>query len=216
MKRIRVLIAEDHLMVREGLKQLIELEIDIEVIALASNGEEAIEKIIESKPDLALIDINMPKMNGLEVLEYIRKNKIECKVLILTIHNEVEYLLKAVESGVDGYVLKDSEADVLIKAIRTINEGESYIQPNLASKLFEKINNREKNKDRKLSLTKREYEVLKLITLGMLNKEIADSLGISEKTVKNHVSNIFKKIKVSDRTQAAVYAIKNNYVDIFK
>jgi DNA-binding NarL/FixJ family response regulator len=210
------MIADDHSMVREGLKQLLELEEDIKVIAQSGNGEETIKKIIEFNPDVVLLDINMPKFNGLEVLEYLKENNIKSKVLILTIHNEVEYLYKAVEIGVNGYVLKDSDADVLIKAIRAIHNGESYIQPNMAAQLFKKMNNSNiKNSIQSDKLTRREIEVLKLITQGLLNKEIAHNLAISEKTVKNHVSNIFKKIGVSDRTQAAVFAIKNNIVDIF-
>lgn len=215
MDKIKVLIADDHSMVREGLKQLIELEDDIEVVAQAGDGKETIKKIFEFEPDIVLLDINMPIMNGLEVLEELKKMKKEVDVLLLTIHNEVEYLYRAVEIGVEGYVLKDSESDVLIKAIRSIHSGESYIQPNMASLLFKKINGELDYQVRHHKLTRRETEVLKLITLGSLNKEIADELCISEKTVKNHVSNIFKKIEVSDRTQAAVYAIKNNIVNIY-
>jgi DNA-binding NarL/FixJ family response regulator len=140
---------------------------------------------------------------------------MDANVLILTIHNEVEYLFKAVEIGVSGYVLKDSESDVLIKAIRSIYRGESYIQPNMAALLFKKMNGDMDKITVSNKLTKIETQVLRLITEGLLNKEIAHKLCISEKTVKNHVSNIFKKIKVCDRTQAAVYAIKNNIVDIF-
>ncbi|WZL81525.1 response regulator transcription factor [Vallitaleaceae bacterium 9-2] len=215
MDKIRVLIADDHSMIREGLKQLIELEDDIEVVAQAGDGKETIKQILEVKPDIVLLDINMPVMNGLEVLEELKKMKSDVDVLLLTIHNEVEYLYRAVEIGVEGYVLKDSESDVLIKAIRSIHSGESYIQPNMASLLFKKINGELDYQVRHHKLTRRETEVLKLITLGFLNKEIADELCISEKTVKNHVSNIFKKIEVSDRTQAAVYAIKNNIVNIY-
>lgn len=215
MSKIRILIADDHSMVREGLKQLVELEDDIIVVAQAGNGSEAIEKIIEYKPDVVLLDINMPELNGLEVLAYLRDNDINANVLILTIHNEVEYLYKAVEIGVKGYVLKDSESDVLIRAIRSVHDGESYIQPNMASLLFKKMNNEDSSGAQNSRLTKREIEVLKLITEGMLNKEIAHKLCISEKTVKNHVSNIFKKIEVSDRTQAAVFAIKNQIVELF-
>lgn len=210
-----MLIADDHSMIREGLKQLIELEDDIEVVAQAGDGKETIKQVLEVKPDIVLLDINMPVMNGLEVLEELKKMKSDVDVLLLTIHNEVEYLYRAVEIGVEGYVLKDSESDVLIKAIRSIHSGESYIQPNMASLLFKKINGELDYQVRHHKLTRRETEVLKLITLGFLNKEIADELCISEKTVKNHVSNIFKKIEVSDRTQAAVYAIKNNIVNIY-
>lgn len=216
MNKIKILIADDHLMVREGLKQLIELEDDIVVVAQAGDGKEAIQKIIQYSPDVVLLDINMPIMNGLEVIKYLKTEKIFANVLMLTLHNEVEYLFKAVEIGVKGYVLKDSEADVLIKAIREVYKGDSYIQPNMAAKLFQKMNDHAEKTSTCEKLTKRELEVLKLITEGLLNKEIAHMLCISEKTVKNHISNIFKKIEVSDRTQAAVFAIKNNVVDVFQ
>jgi DNA-binding NarL/FixJ family response regulator len=212
---IKILIADDHSMIREGLKQLIELEDDIQVVSQAGDGLEALEGICAYNPDVVLLDINMPNMNGLQVLQEIKRRDIDTKVLVLTIHNEVEYLYKAVEIGVQGYVLKDSESDVLISAIRAINNGDSYIQPNMASLLFRKMNSKDNTNNNIDDLTRREIEVLKLITEGLLNKEIAYSLSISEKTVKNHVSNIFKKINVSDRTQAAVYAIKKNIVDIF-
>jgi DNA-binding NarL/FixJ family response regulator len=153
-------------------------------------------------------------MNGLQVLQYMKENKKKVKVLILTIHNEVEYLMRAVEIGVDGYVLKDSDFSVLKKAIFCVHRGESFIQPELAPILKTKLE--EKNSQAEDdSLTKREIEVLKLLAEGLFNKEIAYMLAISEKTVKNHVSNIFKKINVSDRTQAAVYAIKNNLVNLY-
>ncbi len=215
MEKIKILIADDHSMVREGLKQLIELEEDIEVVAQAGNGIEAIEKIEAYKPDIVLLDINMPVMNGLEVIQRLKDTGINTSILMLTIHNEVEYLYKAEEIGIQGYVLKDSEADVLIKAIHQIYNGDVYIQPSMAAKLHRRMNGKPEYNEATELLTKREVEVLKLITEGMLNKEIADRLGISEKTVKNHISNIFKKIDVSDRTQAAVFAIKNKVVDVF-
>ena len=209
------MIADDHSMVREGIKQLLELDGDIVVIAEANNGKKCIEILDENRTDVLLLDINMPDMNGLQVLQYIREKKIKIKVLILTIHNEVEYLVKAVEIGVDGYVLKDSDSTLLKKAIYCINKGEIFIQPELTSLLKMKLEEKSKYVEADDTLTKREIEVLKLIAEGLFNKEIAYTLAISEKTVKNHVSNIFKKINVSDRTQAAVYAIKNNFVDIF-
>ena len=214
-KPIKVMIVDDHSMVREGIKQLLELDGDIVVIAEANNGKQCIELLDEKQTDVLLLDINMPNMNGLQVLQYIRETKIKVKVLILTIHNEVEYLVRAVEIGVDGYVLKDSDSSVLKKAIFSIHRGETFIQPELAPMLkvkLEEKNHTANNSDD--SLTKREIEVLKLLAEGLFNKEIAYMLAISEKTVKNHVSNIFKKINVSDRTQAAVYAIRNNLVEL--
>ncbi|MBQ3601751.1 MAG: response regulator transcription factor [Lachnospiraceae bacterium] len=210
--QVNVVIVDDHIMVREGIKQLLEMDGDIRVIGEASNGEEGIAILEEKNPDVLLLDINMPKMNGLEVLQVLKEKGIKRKVLILTIHNEVEYLLRAVDIGVDGYVLKDSELAVLRKAIFTVNSGNTYIQPSLAPLLKDKLEQKESQNEE--GLTKREIDVLKLIAEGLYNKEIAEKLVISEKTVKNHVSNIFRKIDVSDRTQAAIYAIKNNYVEI--
>lgn len=213
-KPVNIMIADDHSMVREGLKQLLELDGDIVVIAEASNGKQCIDTLDEVRTDVLLLDINMPLMNGLQVLQYIRENRKKVKVLILTIHNEVEYLMKAVEIGVDGYVLKDSDSSVLKKAIFCVNRGESFIQPELTPILKVKMEEKDSMHTEDDALTKREIEVLKLLAEGLFNKEIAYMLAISEKTVKNHVSNIFKKINVSDRTQAAVYAIKNSYVDL--
>lgn len=214
-KPISIMIADDHSMVREGIKQLLELDGEITVVAEASNGKECISLLDRVHVDVLLLDINMPGMSGLQVLQQIRETKRNVKVLILTIHNEIEYLLRAVEIGIDGYVLKDSESAVLKKAIYTIYEGDIFIQPELTPMLKERIEEKSLLYGSDDSLTKREIEVLKLIAEGLFNKEIAYMLAISEKTVKNHVSNIFKKINVSDRTQAAVYAIKNSLVDIF-
>ncbi len=214
-KPVNIMIADDHSMVREGIKQLLELDGDIVVTSEASNGKQCIELLDENRTDVLLLDINMPLMNGLQVLQYIRENRIKIKVLILTIHNEVEYLMRAVELGVDGYVLKDSDSSVLKKAIFCVNRGESFIQPELTPILKVKLEEKNSQTNDDDALTKREIEVLKLLAEGLFNKEIAYMLAISEKTVKNHVSNIFKKINVSDRTQAAVYAIRNNLVELF-
>ena len=214
-KQIKIVIADDHSMIREGLKQLLELDDDIVVVGEAGNGEECLKLIDQLHPDVVLLDINMPVMNGLKMLEVLREsNNKNQKVLILTIHNEIEYLMKALDIGVEGYVLKDSESAVLKKAIFKVDTGEEYIDFTMVPMLNEKVA-REKEKDEEEKLTRREIEVLKLLAEGLFNKEIAYKLSISEKTVKNHVSNIFKKIGVFDRTQAAVYAIKNNIVELY-
>lgn len=213
---INVVIVDDHKMVREGIRQLLEFDGKIKVIGEAGNGLECVELLRNSElPDILLLDINMPEMNGLEVLQYIRKNKINVKVLILTVHNEIEYLVKAVDMNIDGYILKDSESEVLKNAIFAVCDGENYIQPELIPMLNSRMINRDLDKEKLKTLTKREIEVLKAIAAGLLNKEIATNLGISERTVKNHISNIFKKIDVADRTQAAVFAIKNNIVKLY-
>lgn len=211
---VKLIITDDHSMIREGLKQLLELEGDFEVIAEASDGIECLKCLETLKPDVLLLDINMPNKNGLEVLKDLKSKKLKVKVLILTVHNEVEYLLKAVDIGVDGYVLKDSESEELKKAILAITRGENYIQPNLIPMLNAKMLHRDSDNDKIESLTRREMDVIKSLAIGMYNKEIAIKLEISERTVKNHVSNIFKKIEVSDRTQAAVFAIRNNLINI--
>ncbi|MEG2440483.1 MAG: response regulator transcription factor [Acetivibrio sp.] len=210
---IKIIIIDDHSMIREGLKQLLELDGDIEVIGEAGDGVEGIKLLESTNPDVMLLDINMPNMNGLQVLEELKKEKRNVKILILTIHNEIEYLFKAVEIGVDGYVLKDSNSSILKTAITTVYNGESYIQPSMAPLLKEKTNIVNTSK-KKSMLTKRELQVLELLSEGLFNKEIGERLFISEKTVKNHVSSIFKKMMVTDRTQAVVYAIRNNIIDV--
>ena len=213
--QIEVVIVDDHKMVREGIRQLLELDGRIKVVGEADNGLECLELLNNNVPDVLLLDINMPEMNGLEVLKYIRKNKINVKVIILTVHNEIEYLINAVDMNVDGYILKDSESEILKNAIFAVCDGENYIQEELIPMLNSRMINRDIDKERLKSLTKREIEVLKAIAAGLLNKEIATNLGISERTVKNHISNIFKKIDVADRTQAAVFAIRNNIVKLY-
>lgn len=212
---IKIMLADDHLLMREGIRKLLEFDGTIKVVEEASDGEECIEKIKVSEPEVLLLDINMPKKNGIEVLKIIKDEKIDVKVLILTVHNEIEYLIKAVDIGVDGYILKDSESSELKKAIRAVNNGENYIQPKLIPALNNKLISRDIDKDKIDSLTGREIEVLIQVANGMFNKEIANTLNISERTVKNHISNIFKKIEVSDRTQAAVFAIKNDLIKLF-
>lgn len=212
---INVAIVDDHNVVREGIKQLLEIDGEIKVIGEAKDGYECLEMLKHTVPDVLLLDINMPNMNGLQVLERIRNIGIKVKVLILTIHNEIEYLIKSLQIGVNGYVLKDSDSKDLKRAICVVYNGENYIQPTLTPLLKETLRKKaEKRANEFVLLTKRELQVLELLSEGLLNKEIAYRLNISEKTVKNHISNIFKKIHVSDRTQAAIYAIKNNIVDI--
>lgn len=215
MEKINVMLVDDHSMIREGLKQLLEFDGTIKVVGEASNGVECLEKIYTCNPDVLLLDINMPEMNGIEVLKKMKADNSQIKVLILTVHNEMDYLMKAVDIGVDGYILKDSESLELKKAIMAVKDGENYIQPSLIPALNSQLVNRDSDKDMISSLTNRELEVLVQVANGMFNKEIATNLNISERTVKNHISNIFKKIDVSDRTQAAVFAIKNNIIKLY-
>jgi DNA-binding NarL/FixJ family response regulator len=211
---VKVMIADDHSIIREGLRSLLELDGDIEVVAEAVDGEDCLKQLKTTKPDVLLLDINMPKKNGLEVLESMKITRSKVSVVVLTVHNEIEYLLRAVEIGVDGYLLKDSGSAELKKAIMAVDAGDIYIQPSLIPMLNSKMIEKNKDEDKIEELTKRELEVLKLLAVGMYNKEVAENLNISERTVKNHVSNIFKKLEVTDRTQAAVFAIRNNLIQV--
>lgn len=209
------MLTDDHALMREGIKHLLEFDGSIEVIEEASDGIECLQKLEKIHPDILLLDINMPEMNGIEVLEELKKREDPLKVLILTVHSEVEYLVKAVDIGANGYILKDSGSSELKQAINVIMSGESYIQPSLLPALNSRLINRDVDQDKLQTLTKRELEILTQVAGGMFNKEIAVNLNISERTVKNHISNIFRKIDVSDRTQAAVFAIRNNIVKLY-
>lgn len=212
---VKVMLVDDHALVREGIKHLLEFDGDIIIVEEANDGEECLKKLEKVRPDILLLDINMPVKNGLDVLQELKKKKDPIKVLMLTVHNELEYLVHAVDIGADGYILKDSGSAELKQAINIILGGNSYIQPSLLPALNSRLINRDTNKDKLESLTKRELEILTQVAEGMFNKEIAINLNISERTVKNHISNIFRKIDVSDRTQAAIFAIRNNIVSLF-
>jgi DNA-binding NarL/FixJ family response regulator len=209
------MLADDHILVREGLKKLLEFDGTMEVVAEACNGIECLDVLKTTAADILLLDINMPKMNGIEVLEELKEQKLVAKILILTVHNEVEYLLKAIDIGADGYILKDSGFLELKRAISMVMEGETYIQPQLIPALNSRLVKHNIDKERIGTLTKRELEILSYIAEGHFNKEIGNILDISERTVKNHISSIFKKLEVSDRTQAAIFAIKNNLVKLY-
>lgn len=213
---IKLMIADDHEMMREGIRHLLEFDGTMEVIAEAKNGEECLDYLsqMEVLPDILLLDINMPNKNGIEVLEEIKNRKPDLRVLMLTVHNEVEYLVKAIEIGANGYLLKDSGSSELKKAISLVMDGENYIQPSLIPALNSRLLKRDTDKEKIERMTRRELEVLVLVANGMFNKEIATTLKISERTVKNHLSNIFKKIEVADRTQAAVFAIRNELIQL--
>lgn len=213
---INVMLADDHVLIREGIKQLLEFDGSMKVIAEASDGIECLEKLKNVKPDILLLDINMPNMNGIDVLKELKEKNDPLKVLILTVHSEVEYLVKAVDIGANGYILKDSGSAELKQAINAVIDEGSYIQPNLIPALNSRLINRDMDREKLASLTKREVEILTQVACGMFNKEIAVNLNISERTVKNHISNIFKKIDTSDRTQAAVFAIRNNIVNLYE
>ena len=211
-ERQKILIVDDSKFNQELLMEI--LGENYQYI-LANDGLEAISILQKDWTiDLMFLDINMPKMNGLEVLKALKDRKSKVKVLVLTVHNETEYLMKAVDIGINGYVLKDSESAELKKAIFTIADGETYIQPSLIPALNSKMIQKNEDELKIDALTKREMEVLKEMAVGKFNRDIAKEMKISERTVKNHISSIFKKLEVTDRTQAAVFAIRNNIIQI--
>lgn len=219
MNKIKVLIVDDHSLVRQGLSQILSLEPDLDVVGEAKDGEECLQKTKELNPDVILLDINMPNVNGIKALRKLKDMNQDTKVIILTFHEEIEYLFETFNLGANGYIVKDAESDVLVQGIREVYNGVSYIYPTMAEGDANQLNLLRKGEvggteNGFARLTKREYEILTLIAEGMNNKDIAKTLFISEKTVKNHVSNVFKKIKVNDRTQAAIYAYRNKIKSI--
>ncbi|HWR09568.1 response regulator transcription factor [Sporomusa sp.] len=218
---IKLLIADDHALLRQGIKNVLSLEPDFLVIGEAADGDEAIKQVECLKPDILLLDVNMPRMNGLEVTRRLKAENKVVKVIILTIHDDENYVLEVIKAGAVGYLLKDIEPGMLVKAIRTVYEGQSFIYPTLARQLFGEISRQEDRRHETAAmlqrrkgerLTYREVEVLQLIGHGMSNQEIAQKLFLSEKTVKNHLTNIFRKVNVVDRTQAVLYAIRQKIV----
>ena len=214
---IKVMIVDDHELIREGISKILDMENDIDKVFKAKSGIEALEDLKDVKPDVILLDINMNELNGIETLKKIKSSGSKTKIIMLTVYDDVEYISQSVNLGANGYVLKDSDSDTLIKTIKIVNEGGSYIQPTLATQLIKHMTNEKKNTNDKKSLellTRRELIVMKEISSGLNNKSISKKLNISEKTVKNHVSSILKKLELQDRTQVAIYAIKNKIIDL--
>lgn len=220
---IKIMVADDHALLRQGIRNVLDLEQDFQVIGEAGDGMEAVEKAIVLAPDILLLDINMPQINGLEVIKKINERQKNIKIIVLTMHDDENYVIEVVKSGAVGYLLKDIEPSMLVNAIRMVYAGESYIYPTLARKLFSQFS-RQQDKGcevikpvvsrREESLTYREFEVLQRVCQGLSNQELAKSLFLSEKTVKNHLTNIFRKIGVNDRTQAVLYAIRHKLVTL--
>jgi len=210
LKKIKVLLVDDHTLLRQGLRKLLELEPSIEVVGEAENGREAILKAEELVPDVILLDINMPGMNGVEATSLLKKYQPDLKIIILTIHKDHEYVFEAVKAGASSYLLKDVSAQELVKAVEAAYRGESVVDPTIASRLLKEFSRIFKGggENSQDALTEREKEILKLLVQGLNNKDVAQKLFISEKTVKNHISNIFRKLEVTDRTQAVVKALK--------
>lgn len=216
MKEIEIVIADDHPLLRQGLCRLLELEDGISVVGQANDGVEALRLVKELLPDLVLLDINMPDLNGLDVARNLRNDFPDIKLLVFTIHDERIYVNEMIRLGVHGYLLKDAKPRKVVETITKIMDGETVYSTDLMERVMECYHELEVQYGRlqsavtlnELALTARETEVLRYIVEGLSNKEIAKALFISEKTVKNHVTHILKKLDVDDRTQAAVFAVR--------
>ncbi|PLR97861.1 response regulator [Bacillus sp. T33-2] len=211
---IRVLIADDHHVVRRGLVFFLRTQKDIEIIGEAAHGREAVDLAEKLQPDMILMDLIMPEMDGIEATREIKRKFPSIKIMVLTSFSDQDHVIPALEAGASGYQLKDIEPDELVRSIKSMMAGANQLHPKATSLLLANLAN--KNSHEKYimeDLTKRELEVLKEIAKGKSNKEIAASLFITEKTVKTHVSNLLAKLGLADRTQAALYAVKNRLAD---
>lgn len=214
---IKILIADDHDIIRQGLKMVISFEEDMKIVAEAENGEQALKLLKQHEVDVVLLDCNMPYVNGIEVLRNIKENMAQIKVIMITVENDRKTIHTAINIGADGYILKDSAAVEVVSAIKAVHKGEKYIDKSLVSMLFSGIIVKtNKENDPLEELSKREIEVLIKISKGFSNKEIGEQLYLSEKTVKNYATNIFRKINVEDRVKATIFALENNVENYYR
>jgi NarL family two-component system response regulator LiaR len=208
---IRVLIADDHAVVRQGLRTFLDLQEEIAVVGEAADGEEALAAVDRLAPDVVLMDLVMPRLDGIEAIRRIRERSPATRVIVLTSFGDDDKVFPAVRAGAAGYLLKDVQPQELVRAIRTVQDGQALLHPSVAARLMEEIadDSRQREPD---PLTPREREVLTLVARGLSNKAIARECDVSEKTVKTHVSNILGKLGVNDRTQAALWAVREGLV----
>jgi NarL family two-component system response regulator LiaR len=208
---IRLLIADDHAVVRQGLRTFLELQEGIEVVAEAEDGEEAVTAAEQTKPDVVLLDLVMPRLGGVEAIHRIRDVSPESRIIVLTSFFDDDKLFPAVRAGAAGYLLKDVQPQELVRAIKIVHDGNALLAPAVAARVLDELATAAPARSAEL-LTAREREVLALIARGMPNKVIARELSVSEKTVKTHVSNILGKLGLTDRTQAALHAVREGLV----
>ena len=209
--KIKVILADDHHMVRAGIRQLLEAAGDIQVIAEAGDGEQAQSLIQDQKPDVAVLDIQMPKASGIEVTRWVRVHHPEVGVLILTAYDDDPYVMAVLQAGANGYVLKTAKPEELIQAVRDVNEGKSALDPAVTRKLMSNLFNRSE-KPAVEPLTDRELDVLRLAAKGFTNKAIGVQLGISDRTVQGHLAHVFAKIQATSRTEAVMRAVSLGWV----
>jgi DNA-binding NarL/FixJ family response regulator len=208
---MKVVICDDQAIVRDGLEMLLKLEPDIQVVGTAEDGATAVEMVMKATPELVLMDLKMPILNGIEATRQIKNKNPEVKILVLTTYDDDEWVFDAIKAGASGYLLKDTPRDELIKAIKGTVGGKTYVDPAVAGKVLGQVSNRQTQSPTLITskLTEREVDILRLLARGFSNTDIAEKLFLSEGTVRNHVSAILAKLGVSDRTQAAVIAIQH-------
>jgi NarL family two-component system response regulator LiaR len=214
MNKIRILIVDDHVLIREGIKALVASVHDVEVVGEAADGYQAVEQARLLAPDVILLDLVMPEKDGLQALPELAECCPATRVLVLTSYTDDDKVFTAIKSGALGYLLKDSTSEELLKAIRSVYRGESSLHPTIARKLILEINRPPEQPSAREPLSSREMEVLSLIARGLSNKEIASQLNLSEHTVNSHIGNILKKLHLANRTQAALYALREGIVDL--
>lgn len=220
----KIVLIDDHVLFREGIRRILDFENDFEVVAEGSDGENTMSLVDTYQPDVVLMDINMERVNGVEATKQLVEKYPQLKVIILSIHDDENYVTHALKSGAQGYLLKDMDSESLVQAIKIVSDGGAYLHPKVTHNLvkeFKRMSEEEHKGFQQVEyrkplhlLTRRECEVLQLLADGKSNRGISEALFISEKTVKNHVSNILQKMNVNDRTQAVVTAIKNGWVEV--
>jgi DNA-binding NarL/FixJ family response regulator len=213
---IRVLLADDHVLVRQGIREFLEDEDDIEVIAEANNGLEAVRLAQERQPDVAILDIRMPEMTGVEATRRIKAQSPGVRVLVLTAYDDDPYVFAVLQAGADGYVLKTSSADELVRAVRTVHSGSPALSPEVAGKVIQQVTSGKPAGavEQVEALTQRELDVLRLAARGMTNREIGHELGISHRTVQGHLASVYQKLGVNSRTEAVTEALRRGWIVI--
>ena len=211
---IRILIVDDHPIVRQGLATVLEQESDLSVVGQAANGVEAVAKARELLPDIILMDLQMPEMDGVEAINRIMAEELKAGIIILTTYDTDDHIFRGIEAGARGYLLKDSPPTEVVKAIRTVNRGESLIEPRVASRILDRLGQLSRGPTPESTLSRREIEVLEVMATGAANKQIANDLNIGQSTVKTHIVRIFNKLGVNGRTEAVAEAIKKGIIKL--